>query len=386
MDLFLGLVLLLPFLTLVIAVHEAGHFYFARRFGMKVHEYFIGFGPWKIWSRRKGELEYGVKALLGGGYVKIAGMNPYEVVPEEDVPRAYYSKPAWQRAIVILVGPLSHFLVAGLMFAGLLAVVGDGETKALVGAVDQTLADGSVSPAAKAGLQPGDVVVRAGDVVDPNQDEFGAAIRTSVGQPMTFTILRGEERFDVTMTPRLDCVGGTWEGAPDSARCVGGTEAPRTGVVLHPSPRPIHEAAVLGFREVYVAGREALGSLGDVFGPDGVSRVFKLLFTDAQREPTDPSSVVGIGQTVGSYGGQGEWSTIIYFLAYITVFVGLVNLLPLPPFDGGHVLLLVIEAIRGKAVDMRRVIPVAVTVMGLLITFFVATVVADITKPPVVAP
>jgi membrane-associated protease RseP (regulator of RpoE activity) len=68
-DLFLGLVLLLPFLTLVIAVHEAGHFYFARRFGMKVHEYFIGFGPWKIWSRRKGELEYGVKALLGGGYV-----------------------------------------------------------------------------------------------------------------------------------------------------------------------------------------------------------------------------------------------------------------------------------------------------------------------------
>ena len=212
MDLFLGLVLLLPFLTIVIAIHEAGHFYFARRFGMKVHEYFIGFGPWKVWSRRKGELEYGVKAMLGGGYVKIAGMNPYEQVPEEDVPRAYYSKPIWQRAIVILAGPLSHFLVAALMFGGLLAVVGDGETKTLVGNVTQNLADGSVSPAAEAGLQAGDVLVRAGDVVDPNQAEFGEAIQGSVGEPMSFTVQRGDERFDVSMTPVLDCVDGSWGG------------------------------------------------------------------------------------------------------------------------------------------------------------------------------
>ena len=138
---------------------------------------------------------------------------------------------------------------------------------------------------------------------------------------------------------------------------------------------------MLGFNEVWLTGKQSVLSLGDVFGPKGVSRVFSLLFTDAEREPTDPTSVVGIGQQVGSFSDDGDWSTIIYFLAYITVFVGLVNLVPLPPFDGGHVLMLVIEKLRGKAVDMRRVIPVAVAVMAFLITFFVATVIVDVTKP-----
>ena len=90
---------------MIIAIHELGHFFFARKFGMKVTEYFVGFGPWKIWSRRKGELEYGVKPIFIGGYVKIAGMNPYEENPPEDTPRLYGSKPIWQRAITIFAGP-----------------------------------------------------------------------------------------------------------------------------------------------------------------------------------------------------------------------------------------------------------------------------------------
>jgi membrane-associated protease RseP (regulator of RpoE activity) len=106
-----------------------------------------------------------------------------------------------------------------------------------------------------------------------------------------------------------------------------------------------------------------------------------LLFTDAEREITDPASVVGIGQQVGAVGEDGQWPVIVAFLAYVTVFIGLVNLIPLPPFDGGHLLMLVIEKIRGKAVDMRRVIPVSVTVMAFLVTFVMATVIVDITKP-----
>ena len=98
MNLLIGALIFLPFLTLIIAIHELGHFFFARKYGMKVTEYFVGFGPWKIWSRRKGELEYGVKPIFIGGYVKIAGMNPYEENPPEDTPRLYGSKPIWQRA------------------------------------------------------------------------------------------------------------------------------------------------------------------------------------------------------------------------------------------------------------------------------------------------
>ena len=146
----------------VIPIHELGHMLVARRFGFKVTEYFIGFGP-KIWSRKQGEIEYGLKGIPAGGYVKIAGMNPYEAVAPEDLPRAYGSKPIWQRALVILAGPLSHFLVGGLMFLVLFATYGDANTEVVVvGEVAPTLANHR-SPAAEAGMQPGDVVVRVGE-------------------------------------------------------------------------------------------------------------------------------------------------------------------------------------------------------------------------------
>src|SRR2546422_4107902 len=97
-------------LLLVILIHEMGHYLAARAFGFKVEEYFVGFGP-KVWSFRRGEIEYGVKAFPIGGYVRIAGMNPYQPVAAKDLPRAYGSKPRWQRALVIFAGPASHFLV-----------------------------------------------------------------------------------------------------------------------------------------------------------------------------------------------------------------------------------------------------------------------------------
>ena len=108
---FLALILLV-----VIPIHELGHLLVARRFGFKIQEYFVGFGP-KLWSMKRGETEYGIKAIPAGGYVKIAGMNPYEQVPPEDLPRTYGAKPPWQRALVIVAGPSTHFVLAFLCFA-----------------------------------------------------------------------------------------------------------------------------------------------------------------------------------------------------------------------------------------------------------------------------
>src|SRR5438094_10576593 len=99
----------------IVMIHEFGHYLAARAYGFRVLEYFVGFGP-KLWSFRRGEIEYGVKAIPAGGYVKIAGMNPFENdVPPGDEDRAYGAKPVWQRALVILAGPLSHFLVAAII-------------------------------------------------------------------------------------------------------------------------------------------------------------------------------------------------------------------------------------------------------------------------------
>ena len=127
--------------------------------------------------------------------------------------------------------------------------------------------------------------------------------------------------------------------------------------------------------------KESFSQIGRVFGPEGVGRVFTLLFNDEERRPDDAASVVGISQQVGATSSAGDWSTILYLFGFVTVFVGLINLVPLPPFDGGHLLTLAIEKVRGKPVDMRTIIPVAAAVMAFFVMFVGATIVLDVTKP-----
>lgn len=366
MSFLLGFLLLLPFITVIIAIHEFGHFWFARRFDMKVKEYFIGFGKWKIWSRRKGELEYGVKAILGGGYVKIAGMDPFEEIAPEDLPRTYQAKPAWQRAVVIAAGPLSHFVVAALIFSSLLFIVGDTSTRSVLGAVAARI-DGVTSPAAAAGLQPGDEIVAIGDVEHPTPAELGVYQRAHVGEPVAYIIERDGERFEVSISPILDRDGGE--------------TIPRIGVLLAPVPRPILSAVAGGVDQTWDLAFLSVKEIGRVFGPSGIGRTVSLLVTDEAREIDDPASVVGISQQLGEVGGEGEWVVLAFMLAYITLFIGLVNLIPLPPLDGGHLAVLLIEKIRGRRVNMRRLIPVSAAVLSFLILFVSATVVLDIFKP-----
>jgi regulator of sigma E protease len=456
----LAIVLFFVGLLVVILIHELAHYATARRFGFRVLEYFVGFGP-RVWSTRRKGIEYGVKALPVGGYVRIAGMNPFvDDVPPGDEERAYGAKPIWQRAVVIASGPLSHFLVAAVLFTAVNVMVGDLRYSVDVATVDEHLADGATSPAFAAGLLPGDVILSADGVASPGAQELGDLIEASVGRPMPITVEREGEVHDLAVTPVTDCLGGSWGGtgmvlgagapvrvvtvppelpggAPSPALasgiepgdlllrvgpaitpsraevqavvgrnqgnpipivlqrgdrqvatvltpvpgCFGGTEVGRIGVLLGPRPLPVPLAVKEGVISVWDSARESVVSIGRVFGPQGVGRIASLLFTDADRDLNDPASVVGIGQQVGAVGEQGEWAFMILILAYVTVFIGLVNLLPLPPFDGGHLALLAIEKVRGRPVDMRRVVPVSAVVMAFLVTFVLATVIVDITKP-----
>jgi membrane-associated protease RseP (regulator of RpoE activity) len=328
-----------------------------------------------------------------------------------------------------------------------------------VAEVTEELADRSRSPASEAGMQPGDVILAAGGLREPNAEELGDLIDASVGQPLPITVGRGEETVDLTVTPVVDCLGGTWGGVSGMAMggldqparvsavrdevrqgiaspaaeaglrpgdllvrvgsvddptggevrkvfsanqgrpvpvdlvrggerrsteltpvhgCVGGVELGRIGVILGPRPLPPSLAVRDGVVAVWDSARESVVSIGRVFGPQGIGRIASLLFTDTPRDIEDPASVVGIGQQVGAV---ADWATVLLILAYVTVFIGLVNLLPLPPFDGGHLALLAIEKVRGAPVDMRRVVPVSAVVMAFLVTFVLATVIVDITKP-----
>ena len=119
----LGVVIFIVSILAVVLVHEAGHFFTAKAFGIKVEEFFVGFGP-RLWSTRRGETEYGVKLLPLGGYVRIAGMNPFQETPPEQFPRTFGAKPIWQRALVIFAGPATHFVIAFALFAIWLGVYG----------------------------------------------------------------------------------------------------------------------------------------------------------------------------------------------------------------------------------------------------------------------
>ena len=362
---FLALILLV-----VIPVHELGHFLVARRFGFKVEEYFIGFGP-RLWSRRRGELEYGIKAIPAGGYVKIAGMNPYETIAPEDLPRAYASKPIWQRALVILAGPGSHFLMGGLLFFAAFTAFGDpGTDRVIVNELTPRLGDGP-SPAVAAGLREGDVVVRVGELANPTPDSLSPYVtrfaREHPGEALTYVIERDGRELSIPIVPRLITEEGEERG--------------RIGFRLGPERVSVPEAAVLAAEQTWRASVTSVEQIPRVFGPESFARTFGLLVSDEPRSVNDSTSIIGVSRTVGDVGSQGDWAFLLELAAYVTIFIGIVNLIPLPPLDGGHVLMLVIEKVRGRPVDYRRLVPVSATVIVLLSAFALATMVLDVTKP-----
>jgi membrane-associated protease RseP (regulator of RpoE activity) len=361
---FLALILLV-----VIPIHELGHLLVARRFGFKIQEYFVGFGP-RLWSTKRGETEYGVNAIPAGGYVKIAGMNPYETVPAHDVARAYGSKQIWQRALVILAGPLSHVLVGGLLYLTLFVTYGDPNTElVVVGEVAPTL-DGSSSPALEAGLQVGDVVTRVGDLEAPTPDSLGRYVTRYAedhpGEPLTYVIERDGRSLTLEIVPRLVTEDEVRRG--------------RIGFTLGAEDLSIPASVVESGEWVGRAAWASVETIPKIF-TEGVGRTFSVLFSDEPRKINDPTSLVGVSRQIGDAGAQGNWALFLNFAAYVTIFIGVVNLIPLPPLDGGHLMLLAWEKVTGRKADYRRLVPVSAAVIVFLSVFAIATVFLDITEP-----
>lgn len=370
----LGQIAFFVALIFVIVIHEAAHFGVARAFGIKVTEFFVGFGP-RIWSTRRGATELGFKWIPAGGYVKIAGMNPFEEVAAEDLPMTYGAKPKWQRALVIVAGPATHFVLAFLCFALWLGFVGQAiEYNPRLTAIEAQL-EGEVSPAAAAGLQEGDRVVAVDGIEDPATEQLVAYTQAHPGEPIELTIERDGETLVVDVVPVMSVVDG--EPAARIGVSLG------NGFVSRDTEGPI--GSVTGGADLVADNLvSTVESIGRVFGPEGIGRVFQLLFTEEPRTSEDPVSIVGITRVAGNIGSgtTGSFWDILLLFGIVNVFVGLLNLLPLPPFDGGHLAVLAIEKIRGRAIDMRRVIPVSAAVAAFFIIFTVAVVYVDLVKPP----
>ncbi|MCA1727786.1 MAG: site-2 protease family protein [Actinobacteria bacterium] len=204
-----GVMSFIAVIIMVIVLHEFGHFLTAKAFKIKVTEFFVGFGP-RVWSVRKGETEYGIKAIPAGGYVRIAGMNPLIEEPPEDHARTFGAKPAWQRLIVLVSGAATHFNLAFLLLIVYFGAIGTPRYSAVIGAVDQEL-EGRRSPAAAAGIEAGDEVVSV-DGRRLDNDAFITYTRAHVGEPITVVVDRDGERMTFRVTPVLSEVAGAKVG------------------------------------------------------------------------------------------------------------------------------------------------------------------------------
>ncbi len=363
MPAWVGILLFVFGVVVMILVHEAGHFVAARAFGIRVQEFFIGFGP-RLWSFRRKGTEYGVKALPLGGYVRIAGMNPLEEPAPEDRGRTFSDKPKWQRAVVLGAGAATHFVLAlfllGILFGALGTPTGFVPQ---VRAVEARL-DGRPSPAAQAGLRPGDQIVSV-DGREVDYQRLLGYVDSHVGDRVVLGVERDGERLMLAATPVLSRVEGKQIG--------------RLGIVLQPGGvigrdrAGPGETIVLAGRTVGAMTVDSFRAMGRIFGPEGLGRIGEVLVGGRERTVQDPVGVVGAARVSGQAVEAGLFDAVLQLFAFFNVFVGILNLLPLPPLG--------FEAVTRRRVDPRRLIPVTALVAGFLVLFTAAIVYLDIISP-----
>jgi membrane-associated protease RseP (regulator of RpoE activity) len=370
------MVLVVGALLVMIFMHELGHYVAARRAGMKVTEFFIGFGP-RIWSFRKGEVEYGVKAIPAGAYVKIIGMSNLELIDPAEESRTYRAKSYWSRFSVAVAGSAMHFAMALVLLLVIFTFL--GAPKATVWHVGTVSPN---SPATSVGMQQGDIVTSVNGVAVDTYDEFRAEVRKHPGEQVTIEVVRNGEV--IQLTPTLDSKNA------DTGEAVG-----FLGIgAAHPYLRESAPAAVVDtFQTFGQIAADSMKGLAKVFSFSGMRNYVDNLRSANDTSTTgsapasdrlvSPVGAVSIGAQLASNG----LADLLFFLAAVNIFIGIFNLVPLPPFDGGHIAVATYEEIRSRRLhrryyaDITKLMPVAYVVVGVLLLMFLGNLYMDILHP-----
>lgn len=393
----IGIVLFALLILISVAMHECGHMWAARATGMKVRRYFVGFGP-TLWSTRRGEIEYGVKAIPAGGFCDIAGMTSVEELSPDERDRAMYKQKTWKRAAVLFAGPGMNFIVGLALIYAIAVIWGlpnlNPDTRAVVGqtaCVTPETAKGqsgpcigpAMGPAAAAGVRPGDVVLKVGDTPVADFTEMATAIRRQHG-----TVPIVIERDGTKMTVYVDVV---------QTKVSDGGKAPSTvgkiGVAAAPPPAPTQYNVVTAVPATFAFTGDLSVLLGKSLAaiPTKVGALVHAI-GGGQRDPETPISVVGASIIGGDTVNHGLWVAFWFFLAQLNFILGVINLVPLLPFDGGHIAIAVYEKIRNMIrsargmvaaapVNYLKLMPATYVVLVLLVGYMLLTVTADVVNP-----
>lgn len=303
----------IPVFGIIIICHELGHFLAAKAFGIRVQEFALGFGP-PIGGFNRGETRYNLRLLIPlGGFVRMAGMD--DAVTDD--PRGFNQQKLWKRVLVIAAGPIMNFVLAALLYAMLMGYVGDYGTT--VGRVTPNL------PAAEAGLQVGDQIARVDNVPIARWEDLQGAIAGSAGKPLHFTIQRGAQTVELTITPKLqtDETGQT-----------------RGLLGIEPQRIPIGALTALG-RGIY----QTAYSIAMWFAALG-------MMLNGKLKP-ELSGPVGITILIAQATRSGVFQ-LLSLSAFLSINIGILNLLPIPALDGSRLMFMAFEWLRGRRMNPER--------------------------------
>ena len=423
----LGIVVFAVGLLFSIAWHELGHLSTAKLFGVRVPQYMVGFGP-TLFSRHKGETEYGIKAIPLGGYIRMIGMFPpgddgkvrrgstspfrgmiedaraaaFEELKPGDEKRLFYTRKPWKRVIVMFAGPFMNLVLAFGLFLTVLMGFGIQQQTTTVSSVspcviaqtenrDECKASDPESPAAAAGMKAGDKIVAFGGVRTEDWNTLSDLIRDSAGKQVPIVVDRGGEQVTLQATiatnrvVKKDAAGAYVEGEYVKAGFLGFSSA--TGVVKQD----------FGESVSWMTDRvgEAVDSL--VALPSKIPALWDAAFGDGPREPDSPMGIVGAARVSGEIAtldipASQQLATFVFLLAGFNLSLFLFNMLPLLPLDGGHIAGALWESLRRNVAkvlrrpdpgpfDVAKLMPVAYVVAGIFICFTLLVLVADVVNP-----
>ncbi|MGW5476454.1 M50 family metallopeptidase [Streptomyces sp. NPDC004008] len=423
----LGIVVFVLGLLISIAWHELGHLSTAKLFGIRVPQYMVGFGP-TIWSRKKGDTEYGIKAVPLGGYIRMIGMFPpgpdgriearstspwrgmiedaraqsFEELLPGDEDRLFYTRKPWKRVIVMFAGPFMNLVLAVAVFLSVMMTFGVQTQTTTVSKVSDCVIQQSenrtkcekgdaATPAQAAGLKPGDKIVRfdGRDVAD--WSTLQNDIRANPGKDVTLTVERKGQQVDLhthlikNQVSKTDGNGGYVEGKYVYAGFLGFT--PATGIV----PQSLGQSAQR-MGDMMQNGVESLVSL-----PGKIPGLWDAAFGNAPRQPDSPMGVVGAARVGGevftlNIPPSQQIAMMLLLVAGFNLSLFLFNMLPLLPLDGGHIAGALWESLRRALArvlrrpdpgpfDVAKLMPVAYVVAGIFICFTLLVLVADVVNP-----
>jgi len=391
----LGIILFALGICISVALHEAGHMGAAKMFGMRVRRYFIGFGP-TIWSFRRGDTEYGLKAIPAGGFCDIAGMTALDEVTPEEAPRAMWRYATWKRFVVMVAGSVTHFII-GFIVLYLMAVtmglpnlkIDIDAVKPRIGTINECVVDkssqsqsgckpGAAAPAKDAGLRTGDLVQSIDGTATPTWKAMVKKVEGLSG-PAEFVVKRGSQTLTLTVDVAQVSTGDKKVGA------IG------VSVALPPAVNTYSLGGGFGGAASFTGDMFVGVWNGLLAFPQKIPKVIEAI-GGAPRDAETPVSVVGASIIGGDAVERGLWEVFLLLLATLNFFVGVFNLLPLLPLDGGHIAVLFYEKIRdwlrrlrgkpaGGPVDYSKLSAVTMVFVLLGGAVVLLTVTADIVNP-----